>query len=124
LNSAAPAASASQAADQAFDAAFDDTFDESGAPVLGKPVGLAPASTEPVTTSAPTLPRQESFAGEEEGVRTIRQMGFSREQALEALEKYDVGAPFICFLRYYAESDSHRYIPQGDVNRAVNSLVG
>ncbi|KAG0659208.1 hypothetical protein C6P46_005261 [Rhodotorula mucilaginosa] len=101
LNSATPAASASQAADQAFDAAFDDTFDESGAPVLGKPVGLAPASTEPVTTSAPTLPRQESFAGEEEGVRTIRQMGFSREQALEALEKYD-----------------------GDVNRAVNSLVG
>ncbi|KWU42732.1 hypothetical protein RHOSPDRAFT_35679 [Rhodotorula sp. JG-1b] len=101
LNSAAPAASVSQAADQAFDAAFDDSFDESGAPVLGKPVGVAPTSAEPVTTSAPTLPRQESFAGEEEGVRTIRQMGFSREQALEALEKYD-----------------------GDVNRAVNSLVG
>lgn len=103
LNSAAPAASASQAADQAFDAAFDDSFDESGAPILGKPVGVAPTSAEPVTTSAPTLPRQESFAGEEEGVRTIRQMGFSREQALEALEKYDVSAAFTCPVHHYAK---------------------
>ncbi|GAA5872761.1 hypothetical protein JCM3774_005053 [Rhodotorula dairenensis] len=101
LNSSAPAPSASQAADQAFDAAFDDTFDESGAPVLGKPVGTFPDSAAPVITAAPTLAREESFAGEEEGVRTIRQMGFSREQALEALDKYD-----------------------GDINRAVNSLVG
>ncbi|GAA5988401.1 hypothetical protein JCM10908_003549 [Rhodotorula pacifica] len=101
LGGAGPAASASQAADQAFDAAFDDSFQESGAPVLGKPVGAIPTSPATVTTAAPTLAREESFAGEEEGVRTIRQMGFSREQALEALDKYD-----------------------GDINRAVNSLVG
>ncbi|BGP35941.1 hypothetical protein JCM10296v2_007793 [Rhodotorula toruloides] len=114
-----------------FDSAFDDSFGvsstsigsaaapaittvegaEGGIPALGAPLG--PATTaSPVPQYAPPPgppppPKHHSTttagAGDEDSdaVKTIKSMGFSREQAIEALEKYDY-----------------------DVNRAVNSLVG
>ncbi|BGP28119.1 hypothetical protein JCM10295v2_007106 [Rhodotorula toruloides] len=112
-----------------FDSAFDDSFGvsftspvsavapaittsegaEGGVPTLGAPLGSA-TTTTPVPQYAPPLgppppPKHHSTAnaGDEDSdaVKMIKQMGFSREQAIEALEKYDY-----------------------DVNRAVNSLVG
>ncbi|BGP11922.1 hypothetical protein JCM10049v2_007842 [Rhodotorula toruloides] len=115
--------------DAGFDSAFDDSFGvsststasaaapaittgesaEGGIPALG--ASLGPATTaSPVPQYAPPPgppppPKHYSTlnAGDEDSdaVKTIKSMGFSREQAIEALEKYDY-----------------------DVNRAVNSLVG
>ncbi|BGP04046.1 hypothetical protein NBRC10513v2_007786 [Rhodotorula toruloides] len=121
-------AQASKSAD-GFDSAFDDSFGvsspstgsaaapaittgegaEGGIPALGAPLGPA-ATASPVPQYAPPPgppppPKHHSTAtaGDEDSdaVKTIKSMGFSREQAIEALEKYDY-----------------------DVNRAVNSLVG
>ncbi|BGP44032.1 hypothetical protein JCM10450v2_008249 [Rhodotorula kratochvilovae] len=127
----ASAPTASKDDDDAF-AAFDDSFavspvavsSDAGVPPLGRPLGTASSfdaeasGTAPLYASPPgpppplkdaaapapaqvAQPQGEDFSDDSDGVRLIRQMGFSKEQALEALEKYD-----------------------GDVNRAVNSLVG
>ncbi|KPV72876.1 uncharacterized protein RHOBADRAFT_55547, partial [Rhodotorula graminis WP1] len=87
---------------------------DAGPPQLGAPVGVsrtaaaaAPTSADsvpsyapppgpppPLATAAPAAnapsPAVDEFAGDTEEVRTIRMMGFSKEEALEALEKYDV----------------------------------
>lgn len=104
-------------ADDGFDSAFDDSFGatpasaaaaapalttgegaEGGAPALGAP--LDSASTAPSVPQyapppgPPPPPKHHSTAtvGDEDSdaVKMIKQMGFSREQAVDALEKYDV----------------------------------
>ncbi|GAA5845849.1 hypothetical protein JCM9279_002399 [Rhodotorula babjevae] len=119
--------------DDAF-ATFDDSFAattpipgsttamDAGPPQLGAPIGVG-STTTAAPSSATSTPHYapppgpppplaaapaaapahnvDDFAGDTDEVRTIRQMGFSKQEALVALEKYD-----------------------GDVNRAVNSLVG
>ncbi|GJN94708.1 hypothetical protein Rhopal_007799-T1 [Rhodotorula paludigena] len=123
----APTGTAGKDNDDAAFAAFDDSFGtpapaatlDAGPPALGKPVEatyapppgppppLAGKSADASLPPTPAMsepspnPQEDDMSGDSDAVKTIRQMGFSREQALEALKKFD-----------------------DDVNRAANSLLG
>ncbi|GAA6042726.1 hypothetical protein JCM8097_005550 [Rhodosporidiobolus ruineniae] len=107
--SAPSASSAAAPAESAFDDAFA-SFPSSGAgngePALGAPVAAVspapPASTSPLppTPQDEPAPFRGAEAGDSDAVAQIVGMGFSREKAVEALEKYNY-----------------------DVERAVNGLL-